>query len=50
MFLKIVTLVEGVSVGLFLAVVWEIAVHLAVTCDVYDVVFCALLFPTKCLG
>ena len=30
--------------------VWEIAVHLAVACDVYDGVFCAVLFPTRCLG
>ena len=30
---------------------WEIAVHLAVACDVYDgVFFCAVLFPTRCLG
>ena len=26
------------------------AVHLAVACDVYDGVFCAVLFPTRCLG
>ena len=24
---------------------WEIAVHLAVACDVYDVSFCAVFFP-----
>ena len=29
---------------------WEIAVHLAVACGVYDGVFCAVLFPTRCLG
>ena len=23
---------------------------LAVACDVYDGVFCAVLFPTRCLG
>ena len=34
----------------FLVPVWEIAVHLAVACDVYDGVFCAVLFPTRCLG
>ena len=28
----------------------EFAVHLAVACDVYDGVFCAVLFPTRCLG
>ena len=30
-------------------VVWEIAVHLAVACDVYDGVFCAVLFPRDVL-
>ena len=30
--------------------VWEIAVHLAVACDVYDGVFLCCLFPTRCLG
>ena len=30
---------------------WEMAVHLAVACDVFDgVLFCAVLFPTRCLG
>ena len=31
--------------------VWEIAVLLAVACDVFGgVLFCAVLFPTRCLG
>ena len=30
--------------------VWETAVHLAVACGVFDGVFCAVLFPTRCLG
>ena len=30
--------------------VWEMAVHLAVAGDVFDgVLFCAVLFPTRCL-
>ena len=28
----------------------EIAVHLAVACDVFDGAFCAVPLPTKCLG
>ena len=30
--------------------VWETAVHLAVAGGVFDGVFCAVLFPTRCLG
>ena len=30
--------------------VWETAVHLAVAGGVFDCVFCAVLFPTRCLG
>ena len=30
--------------------VWEVAVHLAVACDVYGGVFCAVFFPAGCLG
>ena len=31
--------------------VWEITVHLAVAGDVFDgVLFCAVIFPTRCLG
>ena len=31
--------------------VWETAVHLAAACDVFDgVFFCAVPFPTGCLG
>ena len=30
--------------------VWEIAVHLAVAGDVFGGVFCAVPFPTGCLG
>ena len=30
--------------------VWETAVHLAVACGAFDGVFCAVLFPTRCLG
>ena len=30
--------------------VWEIAVHLAVASYGYDDVFCAVSFPTSCLG
>ena len=29
---------------------WETAVHLAVAGGVFDGVFCAVLFPTRCLG
>ena len=52
---KYVTGIEGVQLQSFSGdtisrPVWEIAVHLAVACDVYDGVFCAVLFPTRCLG
>ena len=30
--------------------VWETAVHLAVACDVFYGVFCAVIFPAGCLG
>ena len=30
--------------------VWETVVHLAVAGGVFDGVFCAVLFPTRCLG
>ena len=31
--------------------VWEMAVHLAVAGDLfYGVLFCAVFFPTRCLG
>ena len=30
--------------------VWETAVHLAVAGGVFDGVFCAVFFPTRCLG
>ena len=30
--------------------VWETAVHLAVAGGVFYGVFCAVLFPTRCLG
>ena len=33
-----------------LAGVWETAVHLDVAGGVFDGVFCAVLFPTRCLG
>ena len=29
---------------------WEIVVHLDVADDVFDGVFCAVLFSTRCLG
>ena len=29
---------------------WETAVHLAVAGGVFDGVFCAVLFPTRCDG
>ena len=33
------------------SLVWEIAVHLAVAGDVFGgVLYCAVLFPTRCLG
>ena len=28
----------------------RIAVHLAVAGDIFDGVFCAVIFPTRCLG
>ena len=31
--------------------VWEMVAHLAITGDVFDgVLFCAVLFPTRCLA
>ena len=30
--------------------VWETAVHLAVAGGVFAGIFCAVLFPTRCLG
>ena len=40
----------NIKIGKNRCYVWEIAVHLAVACDALMASFCAVLFPTRCLG